>query len=165
MKLIQALVSGIPESEFDPSRYHSTWNVIPFIAEGAVEPSSEDQPVDIREGIEVVVAFNYHLEGAGNEQEDNAADSANDSSLSLHIVATFLLQYSIKEPDRQQGPVDEPAFVNTADVQAFAEFNATFNAWPYWREFVQSMSGRIGLPSVVIPDLAVPNLVAGTRSH
>lgn len=35
--------------------------------------------------------------------------------------------------------------------QAFAEYNAVHNAWPFWREFVHGMLGRMGLPAVVMP--------------
>ena len=165
VKLIQALVSGIPESEFEPSKYHSTWNVIPFFGEGPLEPGEEDQLVDIREGIEVVVAFDYHLEGAGINQEGNGADSPDEPVVSLHVVATFLVQYSIKEVDEQPRLIDQPVEVKSTDIHAFSDFNATFNAWPYWREFVQSMTGRMGLPTVIIPVLPVPNLIGRTRSR
>jgi len=78
----------------------------------------------------------------------------------LHIVGTFVLQYEARF-DEQLTLIDEPIEVASADVVAFATFNATFNAWPYWREFVQSMTSRMGLPSVVIPVLPVPNLIGG----
>jgi len=33
----------------------------------------------------------------------------------------------------------------------FADKNAVFNAWPYWREFVQSMTTRMQLPTLTLP--------------
>ncbi len=36
-------------------------------------------------------------------------------------------------------------------LSAFARLNGVFNAWPYWREFVQSMTTRMGLPALVLP--------------
>jgi hypothetical protein len=33
----------------------------------------------------------------------------------------------------------------------FAEINATFNAWPYWREFVQTTMARMNLPPFTLP--------------
>jgi hypothetical protein len=37
--------------------------------------------------------------------------------------------------------------------QAFADLNGVFNAWPYFREFVQSATVRMGLPAFVVPVL------------
>jgi hypothetical protein len=180
VKLIQALASAIPESDFEPSDYHSNWNVIPFLEEGPIEEEKADQVVDIRGGIEVVVVFDYHSKEVsteddqlnGDEQVTKDQDPEGDSRESddeppegLHLVGTFLLQYSIQEPDDQPTLMKEPIEVDAADVVAFANFNATFNAWPYWREFVQSMTGRMGLPSVVIPVLPVPNLIGRARSR
>lgn len=39
------------------------------------------------------------------------------------------------------------------DAEAFASGNAVFNCWPYFREFVQNLSGRMGLQMPPIPFL------------
>jgi hypothetical protein len=36
-------------------------------------------------------------------------------------------------------------------LSEFARVNGTFNAWPYWREYVQTTAARMGLPPLVIP--------------
>ena len=56
------------------------------------------------------------------------------------IEATFLLTYAIEN----EGPTEREA-------EAFAAATATYNVWPYWREFVQSMTTRMGLPGITIP--------------
>ncbi len=33
--------------------------------------------------------------------------------------------------------------------------NPISNAWPYWREFVQSMSARMGFPALTVPLLEI----------
>jgi preprotein translocase subunit SecB len=38
---------------------------------------------------------------------------------------------------------------------AFANVNAVFNAWPYLRELVQSISGRMAIPALVVPLLKI----------
>jgi len=58
------------------------------------------------------------------------------------INASFLLTYDYK--DEFVGFPDE-AF------KKFAEMNGMYNAWPYWREFVQNATVRMGLPSLTIP--------------
>jgi hypothetical protein len=36
-------------------------------------------------------------------------------------------------------------------VRAFAKTNGMLNVWPYWREFVQSVTSRAGLPPLTLP--------------
>ena len=37
------------------------------------------------------------------------------------------------------------------NIDAFGEMNGIYNVWPYWREFVQSMTVRMGLPPLTVP--------------
>lgn len=37
------------------------------------------------------------------------------------------------------------------ELAAFASLNGVFNAWPYFREFLQSATTRMGLPQFVLP--------------
>lgn len=41
--------------------------------------------------------------------------------------------------------------ISEADIEQFALLNVPFNAWAYWREFVQSSLGRMNLPVISIP--------------
>ncbi|WP_203321756.1 hypothetical protein [Pseudoxanthomonas beigongshangi] len=63
------------------------------------------------------------------------------SGSALKIDATFLLLYTIAQ-DKDFEP---------RCFEYFAQVNGAYNAWPYWREFVQSATGRAGLPGVVVP--------------
>ena len=38
----------------------------------------------------------------------------------------------------------------------FGKYNGVFNAWPYWREFVQNSVLRMGLPSLTVPVFRIP---------
>lgn len=57
------------------------------------------------------------------------------------IDASFLLSYKIEnfEGLTQKG------------FEQFAKLNGIYNAWPYWREFVQNTIVRMGLPPLSIP--------------
>jgi len=57
------------------------------------------------------------------------------------IDASFVLSYKIEnfEGLTQEG------------FEQFANLNGIYNAWPYWREFVQNTVTRMGLPSLSIP--------------
>lgn len=174
VKLIQALMTAIPESAFQPEEYETTWNVMAFVGEDPLESEDSDQVVDVRDGIDVVIVFNYQGRGTsvpennGPESDGEDADRAEadtEAQRGLQIVGTFLLQYSIRQHDDRPESIDESVEASSTDVVAFANFNATFNAWPYWREFVQSMAGRMGLSGVVVPVLPVPNLIGRTRAQ
>lgn len=67
-------------------------------------------------------------------------DEADDEEM-LRIEARFVLRYRV------------PSFggLRKANIDAFGELNGLFNAWPYWREFVQSTTVRMGLPSLTVP--------------
>lgn len=56
-------------------------------------------------------------------------------------TATFLLMYEVPDLD---GFTDEI-------YKSFGETNGIFNAWPYWREYVQTATVRMGLPALTIP--------------
>lgn len=67
-------------------------------------------------------------------------EDSNEDEL-LRIEAVFLLQYRVPSFKR----------LRKASIAAFGELNGLFNAWPYWREFVQSTTVRMGLPALTIP--------------
>ena len=47
----------------------------------------------------------------------------------------------------------------------FFKINPVSNAWPYWREFVQSMSTRMGFPALTVPMLEIVPKKAAKRSR
>jgi hypothetical protein len=62
------------------------------------------------------------------------------------IRATFRLLYDVQPGD----PLSQEQLRN------FAYWNATFNAWPYWREYLSSTLNRAHLPRFVVPVMGVP---------
>ncbi len=41
--------------------------------------------------------------------------------------------------------------VTRRDLSTFAKLNGVFNAWPYWREFIQNTVTRMNLPRIILP--------------
>lgn len=71
-----------------------------------------------------------------------AGDGADDSKTPLlRIAAKFSLSYSVSSLEG----------LTTENYESFGAMNGVFNAWPYWREFVQSMSVRMGVPAITLP--------------
>ena len=64
----------------------------------------------------------------------------------LVISAGFLLTYELKVHE------DYPQ----TNLDAFGNLNGVFNAWPYVREFVQSMSTRMGAGALTLPVFRPP---------
>ena len=73
----------------------------------------------------VFVFVHLDLQGYNNEGEELT-----------HIGAVYFLTYAVQD---LEGLTQE-------DFQQFANYNGVFNAWPYWREFVNSMTARFNLP-------------------
>ncbi len=67
----------------------------------------------------------------------------------LHIAAKFALNYTASSLD---GVSDE-------SLDAFGKVNGIHNVWPYWREYVQSTVGRLGLPPLILPILTGNKIV------
>jgi len=65
----------------------------------------------------------------------------------FQVVARFRLLYALREGE----PSDEEE-----DVAQFVYWNAVFNAWPYWREYVSSTINRAHLLPYMVPVMGVP---------
>ncbi|MFZ2148230.1 MAG: hypothetical protein WAV28_13515 [Sedimentisphaerales bacterium] len=92
---------------------------------------STEVQVDKKKGY-VIVTAKFHFEAFTESKTQKPA---------IFIDASFLLAYKIEnfEGLTQKG------------FEQFAKFNGIYNAWPYWREFVQNTVTRMGLPSLSIP--------------
>lgn len=62
------------------------------------------------------------------------------------LIARFRLLYLVRSDER----------LKRADIEQFAHWNAVFNAWPYWREYLSSSINRAQLPRFVAPVMGVP---------
>jgi len=73
----------------------------------------------------------------------------------LVIEATFVIIYKARS---LKG-------LGEANFEAFANSNGVYNAWPYWREFVQNTVARMCLPPLTIPVFRlVPEKIKKTKA-
>jgi len=70
-----------------------------------------------------------------------AMDQGENGGEQLRIEALFVLQYEVSSFEGLRRP----------NIDAFGELNGLYNVWPYWREYVQSTTVRMGLPPLIIP--------------
>jgi len=92
---------------------------------------STEVQVDRKNGY-IIVTAKFHFEAFTESKTQKPV---------ILIDASFLLAYKIEnfEGLTQKG------------FDQFANLNGIYNAWPYWREFVQNAVTRMGLPSLSIP--------------
>ena len=79
-------------------------------------------------------------------------DSPDSAEEVLRVEAMFVVAYHV------------PSFegIGKENIDAFGQMNGIYNVWPYWREFVQSITVRMGLPPLTVP---VFRPLAGGVSH
>jgi hypothetical protein len=70
---------------------------------------------------------------------DAAVTTKTEPEVLARIEATFIAEYEIVEP------TEKPA------LDEFAIYNAPFNVWPFWREYVASQCNRMNLPKATMP--------------
>jgi hypothetical protein len=76
------------------------------------------------------------------------------SKLVMKIEASFCTSYFRNPlPDYSSSDIEVQALAEIMDYGV--TINPISNAWPYWREFVQSMSSRMGFPALTVPLLEI----------
>ena len=70
-----------------------------------------------------------------------AVRPATDDDPYMKVSGVFELHYAFPEELE----------LSREEISAFAEINGVFNAWSYFREYVQSTTVRMGLPPVTLP--------------
>jgi hypothetical protein len=75
----------------------------------------------------------------------------------MDIEASFYtsFSYDLDDPDFKDFNPRDPEEEDLYLFNHLYEVTPLSTAWPYWREFVQNMSARMGFPSVVVPLLEI----------
>lgn len=66
--------------------------------------------------------------------------SESDPAPIAEITAVFVVDYEARDPSA----------VTPVSLETFHQ-NAMHHVWPFWREFIHTSSGRLRLPSVILP--------------
>lgn len=85
----------------------------------------------------------------GNDAAAAAAGPAGlgEDAIYVEFTAEFCAHYALR-----QG-ADETEL--QVAFEEFAKHNVGYHVWPYWREYVQSTCGRMGIPAIPVPFLLV----------
>lgn len=103
-------------------------------------PSDGDLGFEIEHSVEVETKANHVLVFATFIFKA-FRDNEKSCDVFASIETTFLLSYSA---DTLEG-------LEADNFREFGEINGIYNAWPYWREFVQNTIVRMGLPTLTLP--------------
>lgn len=145
IRLALSFFSRQPETIENLSDYHTE-----FFA----DLLDREEPGDVPQRFYVEAGFRLHGHDSSEQAQESEADSPDPhtedaiAEAPLNAVAHFILVYALTE----DGDVTE------TELEAFANFNAVVNAWPYWRTHAHHMLASMGLPNYVVPVLQVPGL-------
>lgn len=109
--------------------------------------SFSQQEAEGRKQLVVLTDFKFSAKVGAGADSDSESDEQSDRELVV-LDATFQLIYSLP----LELTVEEECYKH------FAEINGPYNAWPYWRELVQSVTGRVGLAGITIPVFRPPKI-------
>ncbi len=79
--------------------------------------------------------------------------SSSNNAKQIEVDTTYELVYEVRDQ----------ANLTQAHYDAFADMNGIFNAWPYFREFLQSSLARMGLRPFTLPVLRVGTASSSSR--
>ncbi len=72
------------------------------------------------------------------------------------LMARYRVLYELADWDTR---------LEAEDLDQFANWEAVFNAWPYWREYLSSMLNRAHLPRFVAPLVPIPTPPVGAQAE
>ncbi len=81
-------------------------------------------------------------------KDQDPSQAIPEDAVYIEAKTEFCAQYALDaaiDPD-ELGPA----------LEEFARFNVGYHVWPYWREYVQSLCGRMGIPPIPIPLYQLP---------
>jgi hypothetical protein len=123
------------------------WELQAFVYYNS-QPELGEDGREVASPLRVQSSFVLHyFRGVDSRAVDDPPETSEDEPPSVVIEAIFDLEYVLREPDE----------IDAVAIENFAIANATHNAWPYWREFAQSSSTRLGLSAYVAPPFKLPS--------
>jgi preprotein translocase subunit SecB len=89
--------------------------------------------IEPRQNLETsVIALVFHLKLKGKSDADEEM---------LRVAAKYGAIYNLKTKEQFEDEI----------ISKFSQFVGLNVIWPYWREFVQTMTSRMGLPPLTLP--------------
>lgn len=132
------VVPGVTLALGDPTSFQlagpSCLNLLTYLGDDP-EAGSRLLVFEVKAGVRILKGTSADIQGLTGEGLEAAVLGT--------IEAFFYVSYTEE--------AEEGSFVDEDCLAQFAANNVPFNAWPYWRELVQSACSRMSLPRVVLP--------------
>jgi preprotein translocase subunit SecB len=108
-------------------------------------------PTEFIEGM--TVEFGFDSEVSTNESEKSIKIRTKFETFAHRKEETDVNKFPVKIRGEYEIEYSLESFegIKPENIQAFGSMNGVYNAWPYWREFVQSMTVRMALPPLTLP--------------
>jgi hypothetical protein len=139
-----ALRSSATSLNADGSQIPETWSDHAFVGfdtkVGRHHPDSKDFTINAA----FVAAYKT---GWGSETHSELPTHDPDDPPEIEIYASFELTYT----------TSVGAELQDQDLDNFAVANGTLHAWPYWREFADSITRRMHVPGLVVGVFKLPS--------
>lgn len=87
------------------------------------------------------------IDGAMLDSAENEEDLP-DEAVYVEIETEFSAHYGLKRDANEKE-------LRLA-LAEFGQFNIGYHVWPYWREYVQSVCARMGIPPIPVPMYQMP---------
>lgn len=118
-------------NDFDPSSIDSETSLSQSFK--ALELAEELQLAndDDIQGYRFIYTLGFRLVGS---EEDTDIENYEPQ---LEIIGSFCARYNCQRK------------LTEDEVRAFSENNVAYHVWPYWREYLQNMSARMGMKEVI----------------
>lgn len=103
---------------------------------------ARDAQLTMRHAAQVILRKDNAFLIAAQMQAAVVRDADSDKGEPLVTMSiTYALEYALEGTSE----------VSEGTLAEFARVNGAFNAWPYWREYIQTTSARMNLPPIVLP--------------
>ena len=106
-----------------------------------VRPSESEENVKVKASYTTAVTQQNNLLLIKADFKLSGHNETDEEKMLVEIRGAFELSYQL--------PSDES--FSTEELEEFGQVNAVFNAWPYWREYVQASMARMSMPVLTIP--------------
>ncbi len=113
-----------------------------FVSNRAVAPAAVQQHINVKSRIDAkakMIVYNITV----------GVVAGSDVDPELLIECTFELLYEC------ESKISEELSVASHD---FGQMFGVIQIWPYWREYVQSTAGKMGLPPLLVPVMTIDEL-------
>ena len=121
------------------------------------------RPLETAEAVQVQLSHTHSIVESGDDElllirvsfSLEVHEESDEKKMQAEIHGIYELSYRVPSKGN----------LSAEELDEFGRVNAVFNAWPYWREYVQASLARMSMPSFTIPVFRVQREGAKSKSN